>query len=363
MPLQSISQGPFLKGVVASTQPLAQPKGSVSRDSNLILTSRGALFPCDGTGIINWFNGAIQSANARNKMLAETLFDPTGVAPYYLVLKQAAGQPLGPPKHLTGTAGGTGGTLTTGTYYYVVTALDGAGGETTISNEVTVGVTNPQVVTLTWNVVPNAFAYNVYRGTAPGAETLLLAANLPVLQPSPLTLTASFIDNGTPTSSTFNINGGQVVGLRNFPSSQFVTVLFQGVPATQFPIPSNGTYVAGSDANLNGTYVINSIVNSTSVQGTITFLGHPVTLGEFSSAGTLSVSAAVPPLADSTAQLALYLMPSGMVPVSYSDANIVALFPINLDALNTAPTGNSGGQGRGIAGNLRESSEHTERRN
>jgi hypothetical protein len=355
MPLQSISQGPFIKGVVASTGPLAQPKGSVSRISNLVMTSRGALDVCDGTGIINWFNGAVQTGTpgtTKNKMLAETLFDPTGVAPYYLALKQAALQRLGPPKNLAGSAGGTGGTLTTGTYYYKVTAIDGAGGETNASAEVSVAVTSPQVVTLTWNVVPNAFGYNVYRGTSPGGETLLVGTNLPVLQVAPGTLTVTFVDTGAASSQTFSVGTATVVVLRNFPSSQVATVNFTGVPAAQFPIGIAATYVAGSDAHFNTGWTVTQIVNSTTVQTQATLLGHPLSLGEQSTGGTLTFSGAAPPLTDTTSQLALYLMPSGTIPIVYNDSNIVALFPINLDALNVAPSGGTGAQGLNIAGTL-----------
>src|ERR1700687_3791228 len=183
MALQSISQGTFIKGVVASNQPLAQPKGSVSRDSNLILTSRGAFTPCDGTAIINWLNGVVQSTDG--KILAETLFDPTAVAPYYLAIKQHLAQPLGAPQHLTVADGGAGGTLAPATYFYKVTALDGAGGETIGSNEASIVNPGAHKDVLTWNVVPNAFGYNVYRSTGSGGETLLVGANIPVPQPSP----------------------------------------------------------------------------------------------------------------------------------------------------------------------------------
>ena len=75
--------------------------------------------------------------------------------------------------------GGTGGNLGSGTYYYKVTAIDSAGGETLPSNEVswqlTTGTTD--VINLTWNAVAGATAYKVYRGTASNAENIYYVAN------------------------------------------------------------------------------------------------------------------------------------------------------------------------------------------
>jgi hypothetical protein len=77
----------------------------------------------------------------------------------------------------------TGGAIATGTYYYVVTAITAVSGadpfhpmgETTASNELSAAVTGPTgSVTLTWNAVPGAVDYQVYRGTAPGTEKLVL---------------------------------------------------------------------------------------------------------------------------------------------------------------------------------------------
>ena len=60
----------------------------------------------------------------------------------------------------------------TATYYYKVTAIDSAGGETTpsaeVSHQFTSGTTN--YVTLTWNVVTGASGYRVYRSTGSGGE-------------------------------------------------------------------------------------------------------------------------------------------------------------------------------------------------
>jgi len=64
-----------------------------------------------------------------------------------------------------------GGTLVVGTpYYYVVTALDSTGGETTQSSEVTATpTTGNQTINLTWKPVDSAASYRVYRSTASGS--------------------------------------------------------------------------------------------------------------------------------------------------------------------------------------------------
>lgn len=78
--------------------------------------------------------------------------------------------PMPPPANLSASASTTGGSLPAGTYYYVVTALDGAGGETTPSNEAsatTTGTTGS--ITLTFNP-GGGIGFKVYRGTTPGGE-------------------------------------------------------------------------------------------------------------------------------------------------------------------------------------------------
>jgi hypothetical protein len=77
----------------------------------------------------------------------------------------------------------SGGHLAAGTYYWVVTAIV-PNGETLKSNEVTAVTTGAtSAVALNWTAPPGggATGYNVYRGTAPGAENTLVGAliNLP----------------------------------------------------------------------------------------------------------------------------------------------------------------------------------------
>ena len=89
----------------------------------------------------------------------------------------------------------SGGTLTVGTaYYYVVTALDGAGGETVQSTQVTATPTSGnQTITVTWTAVTGAASYKVYRTTTSGSYGATSLAGNPTA--------ASFSDNGVALTS------------------------------------------------------------------------------------------------------------------------------------------------------------------
>jgi len=223
--------GPFLKGTVASTDSYTVPRGSVPRSSNLLLTTRGSLTECDGTQVINAFNGTVQSG--RGRFLEVFMFAPTGVQPYYLVLSQGLDQPLGFPRNLAASDGGAiSSGLAAGTYFYVVTAADIFGNETVISNEVSQTVLVNHKINLTWNVVPNTYGYNIYRSTTTGTETFLVQ----VQQPSPITASVSYSDTGQITP------GVKVPPLVDTTSQ---TVLFKMPPGSVLPITyTNNNIVA-----------------------------------------------------------------------------------------------------------------------
>lgn len=89
----------------------------------------------------------------------------------------------------------TGGSLVVATaYYYVVTAINGAGAETVQSAQATATpTTGNQTIALSWAAVAGAASYKVYRSTVTGSFVT------PALAGSPTT--ASFSDNGvTPTA-------------------------------------------------------------------------------------------------------------------------------------------------------------------
>jgi hypothetical protein len=347
MAIQSQAQFPCVKGIVASNTPLAQPKGSVPRASNVLMTARGGLLTSDGSGVINQYNGAIQTADG--KITNNSLFTPTGVAPYYLTLKVNKSQQLNTPRNL-GVADDGSGPLT-GTFYYKVTALDGAGGETPPSNEVTITGTGRKFI-LTWNVVPNAVAYNVYRSSnttgGSGAEVIMVGPNLPVLQLAtgggP---TVSYVDDGTAGQApTYNVAQATIQSiLPNGPvtpktySALFIVNTTQGLVAGQ-----KFTYVPGSDANFATTWFITSVTSGSQFIAQFTSGTSPLTLGETTTGGHFTL-AQTPPAGNTTQQTALYQMPPGPLGTSYSDANIVALFPATVPSLNVPPSGGSGGGG------------------
>src|SRR6266480_327550 len=175
MDFESQQFSSFIKGVNASASRTNQPPGSIPRASNLVLTRRGSLITCDGSQILHSFNGVPTAG--RGKVMAGLFYSPTGVSKYYLALMKALDIPLGAPTNLA-VATAAGGTLAAATYFYKVTAIDGAGGETLASNEVSQITVLNNKNTLTWNVVPNATGYKVYRSTTTNTETLMSGADL-----------------------------------------------------------------------------------------------------------------------------------------------------------------------------------------
>lgn len=76
---------------------------------------------------------------------------------------------------ITKGAAQAGGTFPVGTYFWKVTAIN-AHGETIGSNEVTATLTLNQEQILNWTAITGATGYNIYRGVAAGAETVLVAS-------------------------------------------------------------------------------------------------------------------------------------------------------------------------------------------
>lgn len=81
----------------------------------------------------------------------------------------------GVPTGLTATPVVGGGTFASNTYFWVVTART-ALGETTVSNEASATVALNGSANLTWTAPNNVVTgYKIYRGTAAGAENVLVA--------------------------------------------------------------------------------------------------------------------------------------------------------------------------------------------
>src|SRR5215471_16128143 len=58
MPFKVVSQKQFVKGIVASMDRFSVPKGAILKASNMLLSDRGGLRVCDGTGLQSILPGA-----------------------------------------------------------------------------------------------------------------------------------------------------------------------------------------------------------------------------------------------------------------------------------------------------------------
>ena len=118
------------------------------------------------TGVASIYAGVVNFQSAADQTKPQTIF---GTA----LLQNTT--PIGAPTQTAPSTATTGGSIAAGTYYYKVTTLDGAQ-ESVGSNEesqTTTGATS--TVTINWGAVSGATGYKIYRGSAAGAENLLIA--------------------------------------------------------------------------------------------------------------------------------------------------------------------------------------------
>lgn len=142
---------------------LPVPEGTVSGSAVVVGAFRGiAQTDRDSNGNATvWLNG---SAN---------LNVSGAVASVGLPIYLAVGTLLATPALTLGATAATGGTFAAGTYYWKVTAIN-AVGETVGSNEVNATLVANGTQVLNWGAVAGS-GFKVYRGTAPGAENVLVA--------------------------------------------------------------------------------------------------------------------------------------------------------------------------------------------
>jgi uncharacterized membrane protein YgcG len=335
----------FIKGISAVSDRYGQPPGSVPRGSNLIMTKRGALVTCDGTKLIHAFNG-VPSPN-RGKIMSGLFFSPTGVSSYYLIIAKIL-EPLGPPQNLT-LVTAAGGTLAAATYFYKVTALDGAGGETTASAEASIVTGANGKNTLTWNIVPNASKYNIYRSTASGTETLLFASNLPASQVQFGALTVSYIDDGTSTTGPSAI----ILGVSRGSTSTSEVVIILQAPGITGLVLGQTVQLAGV---VNPLFDVAGPVDLVVSPTKFNIINHFAPLNTSSTGGVASVPSIItPPLIDNTQQTALYQMPiiigsPATLPTPYDDTDIVAFYPADIGPAGRVSIDGGGGGGSGGGG-------------
>jgi hypothetical protein len=184
------------KGSALPTDPLTTlnpalyvPVGYLT-DSGVVKTEKrnsGTLYAWGGDTIAMTKKGfdvqvKVGLAEFLNPVTQGIVYGPSNVT----TLTPTASLPSKPVVTLGATAG-TGGTFTAGTKYWVVTAINAAG-ETLASNEVSATLVANGTQVLNWSAISGSTGFKVYRGTAPGAENILVTTTAVV---------ATYTDTGT----------------------------------------------------------------------------------------------------------------------------------------------------------------------
>lgn len=197
MALKNISQKRWLKGLNAAFGLLSQPSNIVPRVSNFLWTRRGSAITCDGTSLLTEHDGALipfgTVSPGPQAFLEIFLYQPTGqLIPSYFGLIKDTLYTFSPPSPFTAADGGAGGLLSAGTYNWLITSKDAAGGETFQS------ASTPSLVlaashkaNLAWTASTLSASVNIYRTKANGSPVFYLAANVP----TPGGGAGTFVDN------------------------------------------------------------------------------------------------------------------------------------------------------------------------
>jgi fibronectin-binding autotransporter adhesin len=262
----------------------------------------------------------VQNSSSAVLLTADTTNMRLGVDVTYAIMTVPSGLASSPI---------AGGSLTAGAYKYEVTAIDSAGGETTVSNEVT-GTTAGANLTnsLTWNAVTGASGYKVYRtvisggtgtetylttvlansykdtgaitlgaATAPGSNTAYVSTNI-----TNNNLQLSVGGNGTPTGQVYvsgtvpttaigsialgsGVKGLQIQGRYAYvTNSSTLQIVDVSNPASPVSISS---VAAGS--NIKGLYVQGHyayVINTTLQIFDVSNPASPVSVGSVATTGT-----------------------------------------------------------------------------
>jgi hypothetical protein len=91
LPLASVEQRNFIRGLNAASPIVAQPKGTIPRVSNLVLTKRGGLRLCDGSLILSSYLGNPPTPGVQGPWLDLYLYAPNQVTRYLVGLQTAKG--------------------------------------------------------------------------------------------------------------------------------------------------------------------------------------------------------------------------------------------------------------------------------
>lgn len=194
------------------------------------------------------------------------------------------------PTGLAVTSEATGGVIVAGTYQYVIAAL-GVNGETLASNPVTVvvaGAVTAGANVLNWDLMPNAFGYNIYGRTNDASFGLLTSLGQG---------TATFTDTGAliPDTAKQPITDPALVAAPSaiFTVNIFDTAVNSSVPQESWDV-SFGDDTDGTGSTTEIEHRINAfsdLINYTSNLGTVLGAVNPQNLPRTNLAGGASGSA------------------------------------------------------------------------
>ncbi len=230
-------------------------EGSVA--INAALTVQGPTVYQNNANTSNAFQ--IQTASGTTLLNADTSNNRIGIGA------------LSSPGTLTMSTATTGGSIAASTtYYYEVTAVDAAGGQTLPSPEnsqATGSGTSTNTITISWSAVSGASSYDIYRGTSSGNEGTFFN-----------TINTSYTDTGATgsTASPSNTSNAYTNQL-SAGSNYLTTTTIQTGPTSSAPaaivnqinsgqnilnLQSNGTNVL--TVNGTGQTILQNTVNSAS---------------------------------------------------------------------------------------------------
>ena len=170
---------------------------------------------------------------------------------------------MGAPGSLS-LATATGGSLTASTtYYYKVTAIDSAGGETTPSPENSIATTSGnRTINITWTPVTGASGYRIYRGISSNSETGYYST-LGTVSGSNLTFSDSGATQNNTTATPPGSNSAYI-STNNSNNNLQLSVGGNGTPTGQLyvsgtvpngPLGSMAGFTNGGGLALNGNYL------------------------------------------------------------------------------------------------------------
>ncbi len=338
MTVKVLNQKSFFKGLNVSVSDASQPRGSLARISNFTYFIRGSLRVIDGNLGFATLNGTGPTTGQGN-FEDINLYQPSNNQKYYLALLKNLTTQLAAPTGVTAVQGASGGSLAAGTYYYKVTSIDGAGGESTASLEASVTIAANHIIDVGWTTVPFAVGYNVYRSNTTNTEVLLTGTGLPATS-------GSFLDGGSnpPAATVYNLaaspSGANQSATSSPLSSNFT---FQTTTTPYIPSGALLTVAGCSPSSFNTTYNSRFVTGNRIV--TLPVAGAGVT--QSGGGGTITV-VTTPPTINTTQTVSLVQITNTG---SYTiPGSVLATFPADPPFNEDGTGGGRGGTGSGPGG-------------